>query len=138
MTGPNPKEGEGSGSKHDNIDYDDPLYTHPSDNSVISITHVKLTGNENYRLWRSSMIRSLVARSAIKLAMNPVFHDKTKHFEIDLHFIREKIDKGAINLVKIESIHNTADVLTKSLVSSQHEYLVSRLILFDPFSKKET
>ena len=29
--------------------------------------------------------------SAIKLALNPIFHEKTKHFEIDLHFVREKL-----------------------------------------------
>nr|KAJ0184655.1 hypothetical protein LSAT_V11C900480800 [Lactuca sativa] len=38
--------------------------------------------------------------SAITLALNLVFHDKTKHFEINVHFIREKISKGIIKLVK--------------------------------------
>ena len=71
--------------------------------------------------------------SAIKLALNPVFHDKTKHFEIDVHFIREKISKGVVKLLSIESRNQIADILTKSLTSVQHEFLVRRMGLFDPF-----
>ena len=72
--------------------------------------------------------------SVIKLALNPVFHDKTKHFEVDLHFIREKIEKRVIKLGKVESVHQTADLLTKSLITTQHNYLVNRLNLIDPFA----
>lgn len=39
--------------------------------------------------------------SAIKLALNPVFHDKTKHFEIDVHFIRKKLQMVLLILLKI-------------------------------------
>ena len=47
---------DGSGvPKETPVDFDDPLYVHPSDNNVTSIITVKLTGNENYRLWRSAM-----------------------------------------------------------------------------------
>ncbi|KAL4591657.1 hypothetical protein LXL04_004627 [Taraxacum kok-saghyz] len=67
--------------------------------------------------------------SAIKLALNPVFHDKTKHFEID-----EKIAKGVVKLPGIESRNQIADILIKSLMSMQHEYLVGKMGLFDPFS----
>ncbi|GJV31700.1 putative RNA-directed DNA polymerase [Tanacetum coccineum] len=34
-------------------------------------------------------------KSAIQIANNPVFHERTKHFEVDVHFIREKIAKGS-------------------------------------------
>lgn len=33
---------------------------------------------------------------AIKLVLNPVFHEKTKHFDVDSHFIREKVTNGVI------------------------------------------
>nr|KAJ0196275.1 hypothetical protein LSAT_V11C700361250 [Lactuca sativa] len=36
--------------------------------------------------------------STINLALNPVFHERTKHFEIDLHFVREKISSGVLKL----------------------------------------
>ena len=76
--------------------------------------------------------------SAIKLAVNPVFHEKTKHFEVDVHFVREKISKGVINLLKVESKNNTADILTKSLGNVQHMFLCNRLCLSDPFEVKSS
>ncbi|XP_023733981.1 uncharacterized protein LOC111881823 [Lactuca sativa] len=71
--------------------------------------------------------------STIKLALNPVFHDKTKQFEIDVHFIREKITDGIISLVKVGSANQIADILTKSLSSFQHNNMYGKMCLIDPF-----
>lgn len=38
-------------------------------------------------------------RSAINIAKNPIDHDRTKHIEVDKHFIKEKIDAGLITLL---------------------------------------
>lgn len=65
--------------------------------------------------------------SAIKLALNPNFHEKTKHFEIEVHFIRDKITKGFVRVVKIPSNKQIADIFTKSLLLKQHEFLVQEL-----------
>lgn len=63
MASPNdPPEGSG---KDDSINFDDPLYVHPSDNATTTIVTVKLTRNENFRIWRSSMSRALKARNKI-------------------------------------------------------------------------
>ncbi|XP_052621017.1 secreted RxLR effector protein 161-like [Lactuca sativa] len=71
--------------------------------------------------------------SAIKLVLNPVFHERSKHFEVDLHFVREKVENGIIKVNKIDSLNQNADVLTKALGSSQHEYIFNRLGLINVF-----
>ncbi|GJZ32257.1 hypothetical protein Tco_0577693 [Tanacetum coccineum] len=53
------------------------------------------------------------SNSAIKIAVNPVFHKRTKHLEIDLHFVRETILNGAVKTVKVDSVNQIADILTK-------------------------
>ncbi|KAH9783576.1 reverse transcriptase Ty1/copia-type domain-containing protein [Citrus sinensis] len=53
--------------------------------------------------------------SAAAIAAKPVYHSKTKHFEIDLHFIRDKVMKGEIEISYVASKDQTADVLTKPL-----------------------
>lgn len=75
-------------------------------------------------------------KSAIKLALNLVFHDKIMHFEINVHFIREKISKGVIKLVEISSSNQMENILTKSLVSSQHEVLFEKLCPVNHFYSK--
>lgn len=50
------------------VDFDDPLYIHPFDNSVSTIINFKLLGTENYRVWRSSMTRGLKARNKLGFA----------------------------------------------------------------------
>ena len=71
--------------------------------------------------------------TTIKLALNPVFHEKTKHFEVDVHFVRDRVSKGILKIVKIKSELQRADIFTKSLSSKQHDFLWSELGLYDPF-----
>lgn len=42
-------------------------------------------------------------QSAICLSKNPVFHNKTKHVKIDVHFIREKVGGGILALVYVRT-----------------------------------
>ncbi|KAF5769258.1 putative soyasaponin III rhamnosyltransferase [Helianthus annuus] len=53
--------------------------------------------------------------AAISIAANPVFHERTKHFELDLYFLREKISSGFIQTVKVDSGSQLADIFTKGL-----------------------
>ncbi|GJW58940.1 hypothetical protein Tco_0105671, partial [Tanacetum coccineum] len=51
---------------------------------------------------------------------NLVFHSKTKHIEIRHHFIRDSYEKRLIEVLKINTDHNVADLLTKGFdVSSE-------------------
>ena len=60
--------------------------------------------------------------SATQLARNPVFHAKTKHIEVRYHFIREVLEDKCIELVKVHTNDNPADMLTKSLPSQWFEH----------------
>ncbi|GJT64968.1 ribonuclease H-like domain-containing protein [Tanacetum coccineum] len=66
------------------------------------------------------------SNSAIKITVNPVFHERTKHLEINLHFVREKILKGVVKTVKVDSANQIADILTKGLDTIQHLKLVKK------------
>ncbi|GJT38309.1 ribonuclease H-like domain-containing protein [Tanacetum coccineum] len=63
----------------------------------------------------------VLSQAAIKILANHVFHERTKHLEIDLHFVRYKIIYCVIETKKISSSEQTADVLTKGLDKIQHE-----------------
>lgn len=52
---------------------------------------------------------------AIQLAKNPVFHKKTKHLDVRYHFIKEVIEDKQLQLVKVHTTENRADLLTNGL-----------------------
>ncbi|MGK2912532.1 MAG: reverse transcriptase domain-containing protein [Sphingobium sp.] len=56
-------------------------------------------------------------KSALDLAYNPEFHDRSKHIDIRHHFIRETLAAGTVSLEWIPTDHMIADVLTKPLAS---------------------
>ncbi|PKU60592.1 Retrovirus-related Pol polyprotein from transposon TNT 1-94 [Dendrobium catenatum] len=67
--------------------------------------------------------------SAIALARNPIFHARTKHIELDYHFLRQHIDSGAIIITHICSADQLADIFTKPLAITRFQLLRDKLIL---------
>ncbi|KAE8680667.1 Thioredoxin superfamily protein, putative isoform 2 [Hibiscus syriacus] len=55
------------------------------------------------------------SQSALHLARNPVFHSRTKHIQVQYHFIREKVEEGTIDMHNIHTKDNIADFMTKAI-----------------------
>ena len=72
-------------------------------------------------------------KAAISITHNPVLHDRTKHVEVDKHFIKEKLESGLICMPYISTAEQIADVFTKGLHKKQFDVLMGKLTMEDIF-----
>lgn len=66
-------------------------------------------------------------QGAIALAKNPTHHSRTKHIDVQHHFIREQVEDQVIELKYVPTQAMVADVLTKALGKSQHLILIEKM-----------
>ncbi|KAH9669014.1 hypothetical protein KPL70_021617 [Citrus sinensis] len=64
-------------------------------------------------------------QSAIHLVKNQMYHERTKHIDVKLQFIRDEVGKGTVVVSKIHTSVNPADALTKSLPTTKFEFCVN-------------
>ncbi|GJX66047.1 hypothetical protein Tco_0300390 [Tanacetum coccineum] len=69
--------------------------------------------------------------STICIVKNPKFHAKTKHIKIRHHFIRDSYEKRLIQVIKVHSDHNVADLLTKAFDVSMFNFLIASIGLLN-------
>nr|GEW90558.1 retrotransposon protein, putative, unclassified [Tanacetum cinerariifolium] len=67
------------------------------------------------------------SKAAIAISCNPVQHSRTKHIDVHYHFIKEKVEKGIVELFFVGTEYQLADLFTKALLVERFKYLVRRL-----------
>ncbi|XP_052622644.1 uncharacterized protein LOC111911314 [Lactuca sativa] len=149
---------KGSGSKVDPVNYDDPLYIHPSDNTVTTIVSFILTGTDNIRVWRSSMVRSLKARNKLGFVEGIVKKDSTDELKSSkweranavvcswiLGSLSESIYSGhaysesAVDIWnELFEIYNKADGSFLNGLDDSFNQVKSHILLLDPLPNVKT
>ncbi|GJZ77554.1 putative ribonuclease H-like domain-containing protein [Tanacetum coccineum] len=92
-----------------------------------------MDSKSNVRLWVQLHDTKLsLNESTFAFVKNPVYHSKTKHIAIRHHFIRDAYEKKLIQVLKIHTDDNVADLLTKAFDVSRFQFLVVNIGMINP------
>ena len=86
----------------------------------IILKELKLTPSRSMKLYCDN-------KAAINTAHNPVQHDRTKHVEIDKHFIKEKLREGLICTLFVKTGDQLIDILTKRTARRPFYHILNKL-----------
>ena len=110
--------------------------------STTEAEYIALTEAVKEAIWIKELLREMGfeqekvsiwcdSQSAISLSKNKVFHERTKHVARKFHFIRDVIEEGEVEVLKIHTSRNPADMLTKCIPVHKFEAALELLKLTD-------
>ena len=87
-------------------------------NGVAEATWLRQLLLELHALLRRATLLYCDNISAVYMTSNPIQHQRTKHIEVDLHFVRERVAIGDLRVLHVPTSSQYADIFTKGLPSS--------------------